>query len=805
MEDTYGLLEWVGKVADTALLKTFFRLENPAVAAIWWNLTHTYGLEADQSSTLLEAGLAVRDGDWFRYDFDADLLKLALSTGRKDLTDRILDVWAATTLLRGYHARKIQISFSTLLCGFHARQLQIPSTAEPARDDGHAWIWPMEIWTKVQRRLGTHCIDFEGSTRMFVYAQTDQQVNCVRWLLDASASGDPLFDWVPISTRSASSILDRSPESLPRFTGKRMAFLFGSSPQLAKWKQPGGWLDIITTIWALYSAANSGREALELQMRLLGDYPSPHSDFLLQMTLSEAVDMANVEVAATLLDFGVDPNTGLLPQYQSWDIEICLDALLRASGYHRVDLITLLVHHGADMETKRPLALKLASSISNRSSHVRAAGLWATLMVLLEPQRYERHEDQGSPPQPEALMAILVMKGLSWLEDARDLTSLQHCQLLTRLFPTNTLREAIKAGCSLIAVESLLAQGFTVEPGQLAQGHTVLHDALSARSDDRVRIVEMLLHYGADPAVDTDEPTILEATLESTASPDVPCSIYQWQSKQKQSLQLFDQLRDLGARVPACSIRLLGLLVAHKASLSTIQQVQRGTAHPLHLGVEFHRILPYALVLGQTRTAEWLLEQGADPTVGTYEKRTALWAACFQQAPALLIQLLIKREPKLVRHLEFPGRTPLQIAASNGHIETAGLLLSHNVRINDPGTNLSGEPLAMTALDWAALEGRLDMVKFLVDCGGQSACQGLTEFDGAFWHGRAHLGVLKFLEQHTQCGLPSVMASLKELFPKMLSSDADIDIMRIITVEDEISHGCWEQAIRTHRTHQPGQ
>jgi hypothetical protein len=194
------------------------------------------------------------------------------------------------------------------------------------------------------------------------------------------------------------------------------------------------------------------------------------------------------------------------------------------------------------------------------------------LMVLLAPRRYGSHGDSGSPPQYQTpVVANLVMKGLSCLGDARDLTYLQDCQLLTRLFPANTLREAIKAGCNFIAVESLIAQGFTIDPGQSAQGHTILHDALYARSNDRISIVKMLLRHGADPPViATDKPIIFEATLESTVSPDVPCSIYQWQSKQEQSLQLFDQLRSLGAWIPACQTRLLELLFAHKAPLSTI-------------------------------------------------------------------------------------------------------------------------------------------------------------------------------------------------------------------------------------------
>ncbi|KAK8054967.1 hypothetical protein PG993_000194 [Apiospora rasikravindrae] len=89
---TYGLLDWIGNSADPTLLKEFFSLENPAVAALWWDLMMGPTRSAEQYSTLLKVGLAVREAEWFRYEFDTDFFDLALVDEHNDRAARTMDV-----------------------------------------------------------------------------------------------------------------------------------------------------------------------------------------------------------------------------------------------------------------------------------------------------------------------------------------------------------------------------------------------------------------------------------------------------------------------------------------------------------------------------------------------------------------------------------------------------------------------------------------------------------------------------------------------------------------------------------------
>ncbi|KAK8087746.1 hypothetical protein PG997_002707 [Apiospora hydei] len=192
------------------------------------------------------------------------------------------------------------------------------------------------------------------------------------------------------------------------------------------------------------------------------------------------------------------------------------------------------------------------------------------------------------------------------------------------------------------------------------------------------------------------------------------------------------------------------------------------------LGNEYSNLVVYSIALGEPRPAEWLIERGVDVNAGIYRKQSALWAACANNAPDSFIRLLLEKGAKVEPATTTPGRTPLQIAASKGYIAVASLLLSHNALINTECTSLCGEPLRMTALDWAATMGRLDMVLFLMECGGRSACRALTDYDGAFWHARGHLGVLNFFERYTRVSFAVVMPSLRRKFPDMLVSDQNI-------------------------------
>ncbi|KAK8054968.1 hypothetical protein PG993_000195 [Apiospora rasikravindrae] len=566
------------------------------------------------------------------------------------------------------------------------------------------------MWIKVRSRLSIDRLDLEGEFGRLVLMQDDLQVCIVCWLLAAGASGDPYFTWVP---NLQPVLLDWSTRNLPRFTKKRMQFLTGLRQQHASSKERGEWLEIVLKVWHLYSAAESGEAVLEEQTYLLFDHASPDRDFALQMTLSEAIGMEDVETVRTLLNFGVDPNTTLLPVYDVTNNDTCLDALPRAAGLHAPALVTILIKNGANLTRLRPLALHLAVLNTN--------GFESTSYGNMN---FHQNIPCGT--------LHLIMRALGRLEAVHE-----------------------------IAPRPIPFCLDTVVPQQ----------------NNRYAIVKRLRDHAGWHLTEREKVSSLESTLLSTATPDLPMgpsSISEWRNEQKQSLRLFEEFRGLGAEIPPSPQRLLSLLLLHRCPISTFKHIVTERPSPGHLDEGYSKLVVYSIALGQPRPAEWLIEQGVNVNAGLYRNRTALWAASANKAPDSFIRLLIEKGAKLELPLKTPGRTPLQVAASKGYIAVASSLLCHGALINARCGKLSGEPLRMTALDWAATMGRLDMVRFLVDCGGQSSYKGLTNFDGAFWHARGHLGVLNFFERHTQHSFSVVMSSLRRNFSDLLISDKDI-------------------------------
>ncbi|KAK8119905.1 uncharacterized protein PG998_004531 [Apiospora kogelbergensis] len=89
------------------------------------------------------------------------------------------------------------------------------------------------------------------------------------------------------------------------------------------------------------------------------------------------------------------------------------------------------------------------------------------------------------------------------------------------------------------------------------------------------------------------------------------------------------------------------------------------------------------------------------------------------------------------------------------------ILLAHGLNINQGrvsyGLNYG------YVVDTAAAFGRLDILKFLIEIGGESMHPGMSGFDLAFLEAykSCHSGTLMFLEQHTGFSTTAVVASLK--------------------------------------------
>ncbi|MFW7341427.1 ankyrin repeat domain-containing protein [Pollutimonas sp. H1-120] len=89
-----------------------------------------------------------------------------------------------------------------------------------------------------------------------------------------------------------------------------------------------------------------------------------------------------------------------------------------------------------------------------------------------------------------------------------------------------------------------------------------------------------------------------------------------------------------------------------------------------------------------------------------------------------------KRAQELIRRGAMVNRlgwTPLQYAASKGHLDTVKMLVANKALINAPG------PDGTTALMMAAYGGSEPVVRFLLDSGADATMQNLQKQDAADW------------------------------------------------------------------------
>ena len=120
--------------------------------------------------------------------------------------------------------------------------------------------------------------------------------------------------------------------------------------------------------------------------------------------------------------------------------------------------------------------------------------------------------------------------------------------------------------------------------------------------------------------------------------------------------------------------------------------------------------LMYAAAQGRAEMVELLIQQGANIHARSVNDQTALGRAA-QFGHAGTVEKLLQNGARVEEHMD-QGATPLIVAAD---VSTAQVLISHQAQVN------AQNDFGLTALMNAAAEGKVDVVKLLIESGADPA------------------------------------------------------------------------------------
>ncbi|KAK7953541.1 hypothetical protein PG988_014235 [Apiospora saccharicola] len=247
-------------------------------------------------------------------------------------------------------------------------------------------------------------------------------------------------------------------------------------------------------------------------------------------------------------------------------------------------------------------------------------------------------------------------------------------------------------------------------------------------------------------------------------------------------MRLYHYFKQLGAMPPdptdpIKARRRLGLipdLIWSRAKNETVADIwNNGDGFEMLYDEDRDRILIKTIRSGDLTWARTLIERGASvngQTIFDTRLYTPLQQACDNKSPLWFIRYLIGKGGNTTFD-EDTGYTALHFAAEEGWLNLASLSLDNHTDINANCTpnrdeyvddwfltfqdeDGQGELLQLdfTPLDLSSAYGRLDVVKFLLNLGGESAVPGETGFYGALnlAEDNNFQGVVMLLEQESE-------------------------------------------------------
>ncbi|KAH9893048.1 ankyrin repeat-containing domain protein [Xylariomycetidae sp. FL2044] len=795
-EHTRELLDWIGSYADLRMLCAFFSIKSPTLSVLWKKLLDYihWMKHAGAFSVLVEIGIKVSRGAWIRRA-PGKLLGTAawIGSGKAlNTAKRLLEHgaspdspssesrvpgppnWMWVNDVKPLHMAAMQcdIDMMTLFLDYGA-----DSAAETLTHFG-LYHNALEIVLLVPEPEQLKCAEFLLEKGLSVdhrgrkLPERAVKFRCSRCASRCTLKEGPWAEDIPpcVTHRSQVGVtegLGWCPIDGPMFV---MDILYYSDKKSDHplYKLVAPYNDRIqnsVTAPGISIAACEGIETLKYYLDLRANTHETERRVLLEIALSEAVRRADLEVVNCLINFGVDPNTLFLSQFNHDCCPHChhminwgavWNPVIRASINRDLEMLEILVSAGADINLFNSLEAALRPRRRGRYSLVshRAAKRVDIARCLLN------HGFDLPKFGNEALQAALLLgtpNDPEFYPDAELWDVLSVLSSSGPIFDSNRagmglLQFAIRSGCNLQTVHSLMKLGERIhsEPSS-ADGNTMLHDALLSRSQDRLSIVELLLHHGADCRVGGGTLTTLEAALWTARHPK--------HKFHKDSLALFRKLHQLGAplvgpshRVPKAWVQktwepVLPMLIAHFEDRSLVLEILDAGADINQIGECHNALTPLqaACDSGDHELARELIRRGADINAPAYELqgRTALQAfvVYYWDYPDEVIdlefaQFMIDQGADVNgAPARTNGMTALQYAAAMGSVSLTYFFLQNGAHINaasghlDPGLGLR-EGIG-TALDIAALYGRLDTVSLLLDAGARSAVPGITGFDGA--------------------------------------------------------------------------